>query len=139
VFRRTEAARSSKPSVNFYQTTCVTCQKIALFSHCCENLRSEILFTQMLLDCNAWPYCFCVSDQYSPATSGLPLFLLYLSTGVDWDEEKGCFDSFCREIARFYSEQLHPDHWDTDHEGGVSQVTMPWAASMFVVAVVLYC
>lgn len=60
-------------------------------------------------------------DQYSPATSGLPLFLLYLSTGVDWDEEKGCFDTFCREIARFYSQQLHSDHWDTEHEGSMSQ------------------
>jgi hypothetical protein len=92
----------------------------------------------MLLHCSALSDCFSISDQYSPATSGLPLFLLYLSTGVDWDEEKGCFDSFCREIARFYSQQLQSDHWDTEHEGSMSQVIMPWAASVLNVAKILY-
>ncbi|GFG36808.1 hypothetical protein Cfor_08643 [Coptotermes formosanus] len=60
-------------------------------------------------------------DQYNPATSGLPVFLLHLSTGVVWDEEKSCFDSFCREIARFYSQQLESDHWEDGHEGNLSQ------------------
>jgi hypothetical protein len=95
-----------------------------------------MLSSQMLLHCSD---CFSVSDQYSPATSGLPLFLVYLSTGVAWDEEKGCFDSFCREVARFYSQQLRSDHWDTEHESSVSQVIKPWAASVLTVGVLLYC
>jgi hypothetical protein len=99
-----------------------------------------MLSGQILLHCSVLYDCFSVSDQYSPATSGLPLFLLYLSTGVDWDEEKGCFDSFSRETARFYSKQLHSDCWDTEHESIMSsQVIVPWAASVFIFAVVLYC
>jgi len=62
------------------------------------------------------------SDQYNPATCGLPLFLLHLTTGVIWDEEKSCFDSFCREISRFYSRQLESDYWEDGHEDNVSQV-----------------
>jgi DNA mismatch repair protein MLH1 len=66
-----------------------------------------------------------VSDQYTPETRGLPLFLVYLSTEIDWDDEKGCFDSFCRETARFYSKQLQSDYWEDGHEDSLSQVDMP--------------
>uniref|UniRef100_H2ZDT3 DNA mismatch repair protein S5 domain-containing protein n=1 Tax=Ciona savignyi TaxID=51511 RepID=H2ZDT3_CIOSA len=40
---------------------------------------------------------------YSPPLEGLPLFVMRLATEVDWEEEKACFNSVCREIARFYS------------------------------------
>ncbi|KAL5601195.1 hypothetical protein BROUX41_006000 [Berkeleyomyces rouxiae] len=46
---------------------------------------------------------------YTPALSKLPRFLLRLGPGVEWNEEKGCFDSFLRELAMFYvPEQLPP-------------------------------
>uniref|UniRef100_H2ZDT5 DNA mismatch repair protein S5 domain-containing protein n=1 Tax=Ciona savignyi TaxID=51511 RepID=H2ZDT5_CIOSA len=38
---------------------------------------------------------------YSPPLEGLPLFVMRLATEVDWEEEKACFNSVCREIARF--------------------------------------
>uniref|UniRef100_H2ZDT4 DNA mismatch repair protein S5 domain-containing protein n=1 Tax=Ciona savignyi TaxID=51511 RepID=H2ZDT4_CIOSA len=39
---------------------------------------------------------------YSPPLEGLPLFVMRLATEVDWEEEKACFNSVCREIARFW-------------------------------------
>uniref|UniRef100_H2ZDT7 DNA mismatch repair protein S5 domain-containing protein n=1 Tax=Ciona savignyi TaxID=51511 RepID=H2ZDT7_CIOSA len=39
---------------------------------------------------------------YSPPLEGLPLFVMRLATEVDWEEEKACFNSVCREIARFF-------------------------------------
>ena len=37
----------------------------------------------------------------------LPQFLLRLGPHVDWDDERGCFESFLRELATFYvPEQL---------------------------------
>ncbi|XP_069699204.1 DNA mismatch repair protein Mlh1 isoform X2 [Periplaneta americana] len=63
-----------------------------------------------------------VLDGYNPATRGLPLFLLRLATDVEWDDEKQCFDSFCRETAKFFSEQFDTDVWDDESEGSSSQV-----------------
>jgi hypothetical protein len=80
-----------------------------------------------------WTLSF--SDQYNPATCGLPLFLLHLSTGVVWDEEKSCFDSFCREIARFYSQQLESDYWEDGHDDNLSQVNMSLAPLVLIHAV----
>jgi len=31
------------------------------------------------------------------------MYILRLSTEVDWDDEKACLDGICRETARFYS------------------------------------
>ncbi|PHH68851.1 hypothetical protein CDD82_230 [Ophiocordyceps australis] len=46
---------------------------------------------------------------YTPPLAKLPRFLLRLGPGVDWTEEKTCFDSFLRELASFYvPEQLPP-------------------------------
>ncbi|XP_021924732.1 DNA mismatch repair protein Mlh1 isoform X2 [Zootermopsis nevadensis] len=63
-------------------------------------------------------------DQYTPETRGLPLFIVDLSTEVDWDDEKGCFDSFCRETARFYSKQLESDCWEDGQEDSLSQIEL---------------
>ncbi|CAK8686008.1 unnamed protein product [Clavelina lepadiformis] len=41
--------------------------------------------------------------NYSPALERLPLLVLRLSTEVNWESEKACFDTFCREMARFYT------------------------------------
>lgn len=44
---------------------------------------------------------------YNPALVKLPRFLLRLGPHVNWKEEKGCFDTFLRELAAFYvPEQL---------------------------------
>ncbi|KAF5022242.1 hypothetical protein F66182_5681 [Fusarium sp. NRRL 66182] len=44
---------------------------------------------------------------YTPPLVKLPRFLLRLGPGVDWTEEKACFESFLRELASFYvPEQL---------------------------------
>lgn len=36
--------------------------------------------------------------------SALPLYVLRLASEVNWEEEKDCFKTFCRETAMFYSE-----------------------------------
>lgn len=46
---------------------------------------------------------------YTPPLVKLPRFLLRLGPAVNWEEEKGCFESFLRELAAFYApEQLPP-------------------------------
>lgn len=35
--------------------------------------------------------------------SGLPMYILRLSTEVNWDTEKECFESFARETAIYYA------------------------------------
>ncbi|XP_078459880.1 DNA mismatch repair protein Mlh1 isoform X1 [Lampetra planeri] len=42
-------------------------------------------------------------DNYIPTMEGLPLFMLRLTTEVNWEDEKECFESFCRECSLFYS------------------------------------
>ncbi|XP_070566210.1 DNA mismatch repair protein Mlh1-like [Ptychodera flava] len=42
-------------------------------------------------------------DNYIPPLEGLPLFILRLATEVDWDKEKLCFETFCRECSQFYT------------------------------------
>ncbi|KAH6895586.1 histidine kinase-like ATPase [Thelonectria olida] len=39
---------------------------------------------------------------YTPPLIKLPQFLLRLGPNVDWSDEKGCFDSFLRELATLY-------------------------------------
>ncbi|XP_039272664.2 DNA mismatch repair protein Mlh1-like [Styela clava] len=41
--------------------------------------------------------------DYIPSMEGLPMFVLRLTTEVDWETEIDCFKTFCRECARFYS------------------------------------
>ena len=40
---------------------------------------------------------------YMPCLAKLPSWLLRLGPHVDWDDEKGCFESFLRELAAFYA------------------------------------
>nr|XP_019526915.2 DNA mismatch repair protein Mlh1-like [Aedes albopictus] len=44
-----------------------------------------------------------VVQEYIPSLAHLPMFVLRLATEVEWDEEKECFDTFCREVARYYA------------------------------------
>ncbi|KAJ5747404.1 uncharacterized protein N7511_009100 [Penicillium nucicola] len=45
---------------------------------------------------------------YVPALSKLPRFLLRLGPYVDWSSEEGCFRSFLRELAAFYTPEQLP-------------------------------
>ncbi|KAH8402108.1 hypothetical protein KR009_009833 [Drosophila setifemur] len=61
-------------------------------------------------------------SQHRPNVAHLPVYLLRLATEVDWDQEARCFETFCRETAKFYSqldwgdgvEAGHP-RWTTEH------------------------
>lgn len=45
---------------------------------------------------------------YQPSLAKLPNFLLRLGPHVDWGDEKGCFQSFLRELASFYVPESLP-------------------------------
>ena len=45
---------------------------------------------------------------YMPSLGKLPNFLLRLGPHVDWKDEKGCFQSFLRELAGFYVPESLP-------------------------------
>ncbi|XP_013773945.1 DNA mismatch repair protein Mlh1-like isoform X1 [Limulus polyphemus] len=42
-------------------------------------------------------------DKYIPPLETLPMYVLRLTTEVDWETEEECFQTFCREMARFYA------------------------------------
>lgn len=48
-------------------------------------------------------------DKYFPFEGGLPIYILRLSTEVDWTTEQPCFQNICRETARYFSE-MNPIH-----------------------------
>ncbi|XP_052843519.1 DNA mismatch repair protein Mlh1 [Drosophila gunungcola] len=60
--------------------------------------------------------------QHRPNVAHLPVYLLRLATEVDWEQEARCFETFCRETARFYSQMdwregsaaAHP-RWTMEH------------------------
>ncbi|TKA63153.1 hypothetical protein B0A49_10475 [Cryomyces minteri] len=45
---------------------------------------------------------------YTPSLAKLPQFLLRLGPHVDWNDEKGCFHTFLRELASFYVPEALP-------------------------------
>ncbi|KAH8254856.1 hypothetical protein KR032_012486 [Drosophila birchii] len=62
--------------------------------------------------------------QHRPCVAHLPVYLLRLATEVDWEQEARCFETFCRETARFYAQLdlrdgavAPPGHprWTTEH------------------------
>ena len=55
------------------------------------NLKTLPMFTGALM------------ERFVPDFSGLPDFAVRLASEVDWSSEEACFDSFCRETAKFYS------------------------------------
>ncbi|XP_055918908.1 DNA mismatch repair protein Mlh1 [Eupeodes corollae] len=42
-------------------------------------------------------------NNHEPNLTFLPMYLLRLATKVNWNAEDECFESFCRETARFYA------------------------------------
>ncbi|KAH8355292.1 hypothetical protein KR093_010510, partial [Drosophila rubida] len=60
--------------------------------------------------------------QHMPSRAQLPVYLLRLATEVDWEEETQCFESFCRETARYYAQldwqddgDMRGQHWHMEH------------------------
>jgi DNA mismatch repair protein MLH1 len=51
---------------------------------------------------------------YTPSLGKLPNFLLRLGPHVDWNDEKGCFSSFLRELASFYVPEALPPQDDKE-------------------------
>ncbi|GIZ41739.1 hypothetical protein CKM354_000503500 [Cercospora kikuchii] len=51
---------------------------------------------------------------YMPSMAKLPDFLLRLGPHVDWTDEKGCFQSFLRELASFYAPEALPPEPEGD-------------------------
>ncbi|XP_001602327.1 DNA mismatch repair protein Mlh1 [Nasonia vitripennis] len=45
-----------------------------------------------------------ILENYFPSPGYFPIYILRLSTELDWVNEKACFSGICRETARFYSE-----------------------------------
>jgi len=45
---------------------------------------------------------------YVPCLGKIPAFLLRLGPNVDWNSEQECFDTFLRELARFYVPEPAP-------------------------------
>lgn len=44
-----------------------------------------------------------VLNDHTPPVEGLPMYALRLATEVEWEKEQECFETFCRETARFYA------------------------------------
>jgi DNA mismatch repair protein MLH1 len=53
---------------------------------------------------------------YTPSMAKLPRFLLYLGPNVVWTEEKACFESFLKELAKFYVPEQLPTLTDNETE-----------------------
>ena len=54
-------------------------------------------------------------DDFVPDLSQIPNFVMGLATEVNWEDEEGCFDTFCSELARFYSVHDSDEaRYDTD-------------------------
>ncbi|XP_045596501.1 DNA mismatch repair protein Mlh1 [Procambarus clarkii] len=57
-------------------------------------------------------------DDYVPAMEGLPMYVLRLATEVEWDNELECFQTFCRETAKFYAVQRNHAPLEEDGDRG---------------------
>ncbi|XP_034108161.1 DNA mismatch repair protein Mlh1 [Drosophila albomicans] len=60
--------------------------------------------------------------QHMPSRAQLPVYLLRLATEVEWELEAECFESFCRETARYYAQldwqddgDMRDQHWHMEH------------------------
>jgi len=63
--------------------------------------------------------------DYVPALEGLPLLLLRLATEVNWEEEKDCFMTLSRELARFYAVRKGYTDFDDLHTDDKENIDTP--------------
>lgn len=59
-----------------------------------------------------------MTKGYMPSLAKLPSFLLRLGPHIDWNNEKGCFQSFLRELASFYVPEALPTRTLNGEEEG---------------------
>lgn len=62
--------------------------------------------------------------------SALPLYTLRLASEVDWEQEKNCFKTICRETAMFYSQMK---------DGGVTEQNWKWTTEHVIYPTVKDC
>ncbi|KAK4290384.1 hypothetical protein Pmani_036706 [Petrolisthes manimaculis] len=58
-------------------------------------------------------------DDYVPSMEGLPMLVLRMATEVEWSNEDECFQTLCREMAKFFAvprEQMDEDKDEEDKE-----------------------
>lgn len=73
-------------------------------------------------------------ENYIPNLEGLPMYVLRLASEVEWDSERECFETFCRETAAFYAfldGTSNPSHskQDTENENdnhGSEKTSWKW-------------
>ncbi|KAI9475410.1 MAG: histidine kinase-like ATPase [Benjaminiella poitrasii] len=70
--------------------------------------------------------------DYVPCLDQLPLFLLRLGTEVDWESEKGCFETFSRELALFYSANQEEQQQEEDYLWKVQHLIFPAFKTHFI-------
>ncbi|KAL1433776.1 hypothetical protein MTO96_012307 [Rhipicephalus appendiculatus] len=58
-----------------------------------------------------------VLNDHTPPVEGLPMYALRLATEVEWEKEQECFETFCRETARFYAGPSVDAGRDDDRNG----------------------
>ncbi|KPJ03181.1 DNA mismatch repair protein Mlh1 [Papilio xuthus] len=80
--------------------------------------KKEMLFEYFSLEMNADGELLALPlllDGHTPFMGALPTYLVRLVSEVNWDSEKECFDTFCRQTAIFYS-QPNPDSTTETHK-----------------------
>lgn len=73
--------------------------------------RKDMLFEYFALEVSSQGELLTIPllmKSYMPCMAKLPNFLLRLGPHVDWTDEKGCFQSFLRELASFYAPEALP-------------------------------
>ena len=73
--------------------------------------RKDMLFEYFALEVSSQGDLLTIPllmKSYMPCMAKLPNFLLRLGPHVDWTDEKGCFQSFLRELASFYAPEALP-------------------------------
>ncbi|KAF2350087.1 DNA mismatch repair protein family [Trinorchestia longiramus] len=65
-------------------------------------------------------------DDFVPAMTGLPLFVVRLTTEVNWDTEVDCFRSLCQEISHFYASPPLAEEEDPVEKESGAQTHWSW-------------
>lgn len=71
-------------------------------------------------------------EKYLPEMSGLPLYVLRLASEVDWEHEKECFKTFCKETAMFYAQIKEQGATEQDWKWTTEHVIYPAVKDCFL-------
>lgn len=83
--------------------------KITLIIYDCSFCEKLICFLQFYTKHGSvcWLYLCCFTVNYVPELSELSNYILRVACNVTWTDEQLCFQTFCRETAKFYSKPPH--------------------------------